>query len=302
MVLSSFIKSCKRLCAFHLYLPRWHPFAFPWLSLHLPLLLAFLPLLPFLFPAVTFCCWLLGFERGDVHVIWILCRLGGSHRPLSDLCTDAVDDACDLLGLGVRSVQPLVQHRVCFLVRKAWRPNVICTSPVIVNFSPSPLFASSLRLTAYQLNNDGLASAMSNALFLPRLGPSFSSVCSELLSRSLVLINLTMSWIFASIKSSAKYTCACSGRVRPCMHIVCTEVICHLPCHSCFFILRELQNKNCSPQAPTGKFPIKNEKGEVITSRKGIANVFGEFCSKLYDEMKQRWNPTRMRLKMMKKR
>ena len=29
---------------------------------------------------------------------------------------------------------------------------------------------------------------------------------------------------------------------------------------------------------------IKNEKGEVITSRKGIANVFGEFYSKLYDE------------------
>ena len=29
---------------------------------------------------------------------------------------------------------------------------------------------------------------------------------------------------------------------------------------------------------------IKNEKGEVITSRKGIANVFGEFYTKLYDE------------------
>ena len=29
---------------------------------------------------------------------------------------------------------------------------------------------------------------------------------------------------------------------------------------------------------------IKNEKGEVITSRKGIANVFGEFYSKLHDE------------------
>ena len=29
---------------------------------------------------------------------------------------------------------------------------------------------------------------------------------------------------------------------------------------------------------------IRSEKGEVITSRKGIANVFGEFCSKLYDE------------------
>ena len=29
---------------------------------------------------------------------------------------------------------------------------------------------------------------------------------------------------------------------------------------------------------------IKNEKGEVITSRKGIANVFREFYSKLYDE------------------
>ena len=26
------------------------------------------------------------------------------------------------------------------------------------------------------------------------------------------------------------------------------------------------------------------KKGELITSRKGIANVFGEFCSKLYDD------------------
>ena len=29
---------------------------------------------------------------------------------------------------------------------------------------------------------------------------------------------------------------------------------------------------------------IKNEKGEVITSLKGIANVFGEFYTKLYDD------------------
>ena len=29
---------------------------------------------------------------------------------------------------------------------------------------------------------------------------------------------------------------------------------------------------------------IKNEKGEVVTSRKGIANVFGEFHKKLYDD------------------
>ena len=29
---------------------------------------------------------------------------------------------------------------------------------------------------------------------------------------------------------------------------------------------------------------VKNDKGETITSRKGIANVFGEFCSKLCAE------------------
>ena len=29
---------------------------------------------------------------------------------------------------------------------------------------------------------------------------------------------------------------------------------------------------------------VKNEKGETITSRKGIANVFGEFYSKLHAE------------------
>ena len=29
---------------------------------------------------------------------------------------------------------------------------------------------------------------------------------------------------------------------------------------------------------------IKNEKGEIITSRKGIANVFGEFYKKIYDD------------------
>ena len=29
---------------------------------------------------------------------------------------------------------------------------------------------------------------------------------------------------------------------------------------------------------------MKNDKGETITSRKGIANVFGEFCSMLYAE------------------
>ena len=32
---------------------------------------------------------------------------------------------------------------------------------------------------------------------------------------------------------------------------------------------------------------IKNESGEVITSRKGIANVFGEFYKKLYDDNEQ---------------
>ena len=30
----------------------------------------------------------------------------------------------------------------------------------------------------------------------------------------------------------------------------------------------------------------ENEKGEVITSRKGIANVFGEFCKKRHDDEK----------------
>ena len=32
---------------------------------------------------------------------------------------------------------------------------------------------------------------------------------------------------------------------------------------------------------------IKNEQGEIITSRKGIANVFGEFYKKLYDDNEQ---------------
>ena len=32
---------------------------------------------------------------------------------------------------------------------------------------------------------------------------------------------------------------------------------------------------------------IKNERGEIITSRKGIANVFGEFYQKLYDDNDQ---------------
>ena len=32
---------------------------------------------------------------------------------------------------------------------------------------------------------------------------------------------------------------------------------------------------------------IKNEKGEIITSRKGIANVFGEFYKKLHDDNDQ---------------
>ena len=32
---------------------------------------------------------------------------------------------------------------------------------------------------------------------------------------------------------------------------------------------------------------IKNERGEIITSRKGIANVFGEFYKKLYDDNEQ---------------
>ena len=32
---------------------------------------------------------------------------------------------------------------------------------------------------------------------------------------------------------------------------------------------------------------MKNDKGEIITSRKGIANVFGEFYRKLYDDNEQ---------------
>ena len=32
---------------------------------------------------------------------------------------------------------------------------------------------------------------------------------------------------------------------------------------------------------------IKNEKGEIITSRKGIANVFGEFYKQIYDDNEQ---------------
>ena len=32
---------------------------------------------------------------------------------------------------------------------------------------------------------------------------------------------------------------------------------------------------------------IKNERGEIITSRKGIANVFGEFYAKLYGDNEQ---------------
>ena len=32
---------------------------------------------------------------------------------------------------------------------------------------------------------------------------------------------------------------------------------------------------------------IKNEQGEIITSRKGIANVFGDFYKKLYDDNEQ---------------
>ena len=32
---------------------------------------------------------------------------------------------------------------------------------------------------------------------------------------------------------------------------------------------------------------IKNEKGEIITSREGIANVLGEFDKKLYDDNEQ---------------
>ena len=32
---------------------------------------------------------------------------------------------------------------------------------------------------------------------------------------------------------------------------------------------------------------IKNERGEIITSRKGIANVFGEFYKKHYDDNEQ---------------
>ena len=32
---------------------------------------------------------------------------------------------------------------------------------------------------------------------------------------------------------------------------------------------------------------IRNERGELITSRKGLANVFGEFCEKLYGDTEQ---------------
>ena len=32
---------------------------------------------------------------------------------------------------------------------------------------------------------------------------------------------------------------------------------------------------------------IKNGRGEIITSRKGIANVFGEFYKKLYEDNEQ---------------
>ena len=32
---------------------------------------------------------------------------------------------------------------------------------------------------------------------------------------------------------------------------------------------------------------IQNDWGEIITSRKGIANVFGEFYKKLYDDNEQ---------------
>ena len=43
----------------------------------------------------------------------------------------------------------------------------------------------------------------------------------------------------------------------------------------------KLQKRKCSLQK------IKNERGEIITSRKGIANVFGEFYKKLYDDYEQ---------------
>ena len=32
---------------------------------------------------------------------------------------------------------------------------------------------------------------------------------------------------------------------------------------------------------------LKNEKGKIITSRNGIANVFGEVCKKLFDDNEQ---------------
>ena len=32
---------------------------------------------------------------------------------------------------------------------------------------------------------------------------------------------------------------------------------------------------------------MKDERGEIITSREGIANVFGEFYKKLYDDNEQ---------------
>ena len=32
---------------------------------------------------------------------------------------------------------------------------------------------------------------------------------------------------------------------------------------------------------------VKNEQGEIITSRKGIANVFGEFFKEFFDDTEQ---------------
>ena len=44
---------------------------------------------------------------------------------------------------------------------------------------------------------------------------------------------------------------------------------------------------------------MKNEKREIITSQKGIANVFGEFYKKLYDDNEQEeLNKKSVRMKM----
>ena len=43
---------------------------------------------------------------------------------------------------------------------------------------------------------------------------------------------------------------------------------------------------------------MKNEKGETITSRKGIANVFGKFYRKMYARKSREKEPRNMETKM----